>query len=84
MGSMLLAVVPSKSSKKTSRIPNPFPLRRHAISTLTPSMCSPIKKKENGKVFSTLSVLLRADSQSTMDARTQPAGLGVKDSQSVE
>lgn len=45
MGSKLLAAVPSKSSKNISRIPNPFPLPRHAISTLTPSICSPIWKK---------------------------------------
>lgn len=46
MGSMLLAVVPSKSSKNTSRIPNPFP--RLAISAPTPSVCGPIHKQGGG------------------------------------
>lgn len=50
MGSILLAAVPSKSSKNISRIPNPFPLPRHAMSTLTPSKCSPIYQKEEKKI----------------------------------
>lgn len=48
MGSMLLAAVPSKSSKNTSRIHNPLAFPRHAISTLTPSKCSPIYRR-NGR-----------------------------------
>lgn len=50
MGSMLLAAVPSKSSKNTSRIHNPLALPRHAISTLTPSKCGPIYSR-NGQGF---------------------------------
>lgn len=48
MGSMLLAAVPSKSSKNTSRIHNPLAFPRHAISTLTPSKCGPIYRR-NGR-----------------------------------
>lgn len=55
MGSILLTVDPSKSSTSISRSPNPFPLRRHAISTLAPSICSPIFKKKKWFLFSKLS-----------------------------
>lgn len=58
MGSMLLAAVPSKSSKNTSRIHNPLAFPRHAISTLTPSKCGPIYRRNGRYILRVLVVFL--------------------------
>lgn len=48
MGSMLVAEIPSKSTKNISRIPNPFPQLRLSISKAKSRLLAPINAKGFG------------------------------------